>query len=190
MALHEEQDDLDQESSSEFSFKFLYKTVFNYKPISPKTSSIGDIFTIKSYKPGDSTLNLTKIIENLVGIEALTEQYKLLAVWLNDYAKRLVKLKTKLSGDQFAKSSKQLNKTGSIDEPAETASPDQDDLNEENILKEKRKNLIAEKRRAKILAQLNLQQKNFIKNNQEFYDETKACSSSVGTGQEFTFFRF
>lgn len=139
--------------------------------LTPKQSNAPDLFAIKSYKSGaDTDLNLLKQLENIISIESLSDQYKLLATWLNDYAKRLVKLKNKIVGEQTSKEEQEMT----------------DEQRDEDLqAKEKRKNLIAEKRRAKIMAQLNQQQKNFILKNQEFFDETKAISSSVGSSTDF-----
>ena len=185
LALYEEQDDLDQ--GSEYKFKFLYKAIIHCKSLTTKTSNLTDLFSIKSFKTGETNdLNLIKLLDDLISIENLTDQYKLLASYLNDYAKKLLKLKNKLS-EQSAKSSKQLARASSAEESIEDVLIT-DDTNDEAQQKEKRKNLIAERRRAKIMAQLNLQQKSFIQKNQEFYDETKAISSSVGSSSDFNFF--
>lgn len=165
--MYEEQNDVDQ--TEESKFKFLDKTVSNLKIMTLKTSSATDLFAIKSFKSDGSNLNLFKQLEDLIAIESLADQYKLLATWLNDYAKRLVKLKSKLSGEQTSKEEAEIS----------------DEQSEETQAKEKRKNLIAEKRRAKIMAQLNQQQKNFIRNNQELFDETKAIATSVGSSSDF-----
>lgn len=145
LALHEEQDDVDKnfnDSNQSYSFKFLEKSVLQNK----KSNS----FFIKSYKTED---NLIKLLTDLINMQN-NEQFKLLAIWVNDYSQKLLKLKHKI--DQ------QKSQT-----EASTS------LEEEKVLKEKRKNEIAEKRRAKIMAQLNLQSKKFIETHQDYFEETK-----------------
>lgn len=63
------------------------------------------------------------------------EQFKLLAIWINDYSQKLLKLKH-------------------IIDQQKSQSEGTTSLEEEKVLKEKRKNEIAEKRRSKIMAQL------------------------------------
>lgn len=152
LALYEEQDDVDKniqtlESNQAYLFKFLEKSVLNKKKNS--------LFSIKSFKTED---NLVKLLENLINISN-NESYKQMAVWINDYALKLLKLKHKI--DQ-QKSQHICEGTSKVEE--------------EKAMTEKRKNEIAEKRRAKILAQLNLQSKKFIESHKSFYEETKVGS--------------
>ena len=108
--------------------------------------------------------NLIKLLNKVV-CASTTDQYRLLAMWNLEYAQRLTNLRTKVGGKQ-----------GAGDEsPKETQS--------EELQKEKRKNVIAEKRRAKVLAQLNQQQKKFIQSHKDFYDETKTSLSASAASE-------
>jgi len=180
--LYEEEDNLDKNN-----FNFLNKSVLNYK-----SRSASDLFSIKTDTPTTSTSsssllssnqndsNLIKLLDDLISMNTLTEQYKLLAAWLNDFAKRLVNLKNNNINNNNNNNQLENNDiTNTIETEAGVVSSEAAAL-DENQLKEKRKNLAAEKRRAKILAQLNQQQKLFIKNNQDLFDETKTISTSVG----------
>ena len=167
LALHEEQDDVDKNIQNEnvyYSFKFLDKSIINNSK-----KAVG-LFSIKSFKVEES---LTKYLsESIAAIT--TEPYKLLAEWALDYSQRLLKLKHKIDQQKNdeAKSSSTEAKTSSA------AVADDSSISDEQKQIEKRKHQIAEKRRAKVMAQLSQMQKNFISNHQEFYDETKLSSAS------------
>lgn len=152
LALYEEQDDVDKniqslENNETYLFKFLEKSLLNKKKSS--------LFSIKSFKTED---NLVKLLDDLINTDK-NESFKQMAIWINDYLLKLLKLKHKIDQQKI-----QLDKEGASG------------LDAEKELKDKKKNEIAEKRRAKILAQLNLQSKKFIESHQNFYDETKISS--------------
>lgn len=152
LALYEEQDDVDKniqslESNQTYLFKFLDKSVLNKK----KTS----LFSIKTFKTED---NLVKLLEDLINVTN-NEPFKQMVIWINDYSLKLLKLKHKIDQQKSQQAGEGTSR-----------------MEEEKALKEKRKNEIAEKRRAKILAQLNLQSKKFIESHKSFYEETKVGS--------------
>jgi hypothetical protein len=170
LALHEEQDDVDKNFDSfntnetaSCNFKFLEKTILNNPNSSNKKST--SLFSIKSFKTED---NLTKMLNETVKV-LTTESYKHLANWILDYSQRLLKLKHKI--DQ--------QKQNNTEDTAKISTASQ--LTEQEASDEitKRKNLIAEKRRAKIMSQMNKQQKDFIKNFKDLYEETKTTQSSL-----------
>ena len=159
MALYEEQEDLDKNINSEeknYSFKFLEKSALN----SRKSAA-------KSLKTDDGLVQLLTEVSAQVALG----QYKLLANWTLDLAKRIGKLKHKLEQQ------KQETVAGTSVEQMESESL-------EEAQREKRKNLMAEKRRAKIMAQLNQMQKNFITKNKDLYEETTRASTSVSASAE------
>jgi len=109
-----------------------------------------------------------------------TESYKYFSEWILDYSQKILKTKHKLDGSSSGKTETDNENeapkcSSSLKNENETLQSD------EQMQAEKRKHQIAEKRRAKILAKLNKMQKNFIENNQEFYDETKTNSSKLNT---------
>ncbi|CAF0875440.1 unnamed protein product [Brachionus calyciflorus] len=158
LALHEEQDDIDtnvqDQATMTYKFKFLEKSILNNN----KKSSL---FSIKSFKTED---NLLKILTDLIAMPN-NEAFKNLAKWINEYSQKLLQLKHKI--DQ--------QKTQSTEEGPSSIQE------EEKALKEKRKNEIAEKRRAKIMAQLNLQSKIFIEKNMIHFKDTKIGGASSDT---------
>ena len=139
-----------------------------------------EFFFESNYPPLEKTVhnvagkfNLAELLRECSN-QLVTSQYKLLSVWILDYAQTLreSKLMSKAecgeaseSGEAFAAASRR------------SGSPTEDG----GVQKEKRKNLLAEKRRAKILAQLSRQQKSFIQNNKTFFDEAKGSGVSVET---------
>ena len=171
LALHEEQADIDSQENLEnptYSFKFIEKSIINFK----RPSS--GLFSFKSSKTEESLL---KYLNEIAVSPNLPDQLKLLANWTIDYAQRLLKIKNKSnyqpkSADEKESGSKSEETTTSKDADEEAAR-----IESENI---KRKNQIAEKRRAKVLAQFNQMQKNFICKNQDLY-EASASSSSEST---------
>lgn len=131
LALHIEKHDININSTlipKAYSFNFLEKSVQNGH--------------------GEHTLIslVSKVIET-----TSTEQYKLLSMWILDYAQQLKQSKFE-SKSQVSEGVQETSTARS------SISPDG------GIQKDKRK-ANAEKRRAKILAQLNRQQKTFIQNN-------------------------
>jgi E3 ubiquitin-protein ligase UBR2 len=138
LALHKEKIDIDDNAKNTikmYTFKFLEKTVQ------------------KSSKP-----NLLELLAECSS-QLVTNQYKLLSMWILDYTQAL-------KDKKFVSESSLSEAAASPDETASTSSRRSNSPTEDGgVQKEKRKNLVAEKRRAKILAQLNKQQKNFIQNN-------------------------
>ena len=145
LALHKEKQDIDANIKNKiklYEFKFLEKTV------QEKTDNN----------------NLIELINKVVAA-VTTNQYKLLSQWILEYAQSLKdqKFATQVESSELSQGgSEQTESVGSesTSGPRRSGSPE-----DGGIGKEKRKNLLAEKRRAKILAQLNKQQKNFIQNN-------------------------
>ena len=89
LALYEEQDDVDKniqslENKETYLFKFLEKSV-----LSKKKSSL---FSIKSFKTED---NLVKILDDLINMDK-NDSFKQMAIWVNDYLLKLLKLKHKI----------------------------------------------------------------------------------------------
>lgn len=157
LALYEEQDDVDKniqslENKETYLFKFLEKSV-----LSKKKSSL---FSIKSFKTED---NLVKILDDLINMDK-NDSFKQMAIWVNDYLLKLLKLKHKIDQHKIQLDKEVLSK-----------------LDAEKELKDKKKKEIAEKRRAKILAQLSFQSKKFIESNKNFYEETKISSLASET---------
>lgn len=164
LALHEEQDEIDKNfqtisENSFYIFKFLEKSILSNK----KSSSL---FSVKSFKSDDNLIKLLSDLEPFIS----TESYKLLANWVLEYSQRLLKLKHKI--DQQKNLSEDSCKATTSSALSES---------EERVLKEKRKNQIAEKRRAKLMAQLNQQSQMFIDKNKNLYDETKIMTVSSDT---------
>jgi hypothetical protein len=191
LALYEEQNDLDKNFVNEnatYTFKFLEKSISN---------SEKSLFSIKSFKTDETLLKtLSETIETVT-----TEPYKLLAVWILDYSQKLLKLKTKIDEQKqltFA-STTSFNTsgsgTGAVQDEARSSSSlsnepqtsSQASMETEQMQKEKRKNLIAEKRRAKIMAQLNKQSNNFIESNKDFFDDIKTSSKPTSSHSDPTF---
>ncbi len=182
LALYEEQNDLDKNFVNEnatYTFKFLEKSVSNSKK---------SLFSIKSFKTDETLL---KILNETIST-VTTEPYKLLAVWILDYAQKLLKLKSKIDEQkqQAFASTSSFTTSGGADEARSSSSLSNELLGQtsaqasmetEQMQKEKRKNLIAEKRRAKILAQLNKQSTNFIESNKDFFDDIKTSSKPMSS---------
>lgn len=150
LALHKEKLDIGKNKSNKtYEFNFLEKSVLDM----------------------DSELNLINLLNKVI-LTITTNQYKLLSMWILEYAQSLKNLKfeTISKGVELMQTSEESTELGQESSAKTSESLGADDV---GVQKEKRKNLIAEKRRAKILAQLNKQQKSFIQNNKVFFDETK-----------------
>ena len=181
LALHEEQEDVDkkiQNESSTYSFKFLEKSFIN------KSKKSTDFLARLSSK---SEENLIKYLTETVVIlttEPHSNTHQLLADWTLQYAQKLLKLKHKV--EQRSPSATSETSASAVNEKPKSSKSDQEKATgetttqqDEQTQAEKRKHQMAEKRRAKIMAKLNQLQKNFIENNQEFYDETKTSVSTI-----------
>ena len=120
------------------------------------------LVTLNKTDETSENTNLIKLLNKVISAST-TDQYKLLAMWNLEYAQRLTNLRTKIHAEN--------GKQAGDESPKETQT--------EELQKEKRKNVIAEKRRAKVLAQLNQQQKKFIQSHKDFYDETKTSLSAT-----------
>lgn len=110
------------------------------------------------------TKKLSDLLQKVINITT-TEQYKLLAMWNLECIQNIKDHKNPVDTEssdipmQCSETEQSVTTTKLLSIPE--GSSEKSGL----IQKDKRKNLLAEKRRAKILAQLNKQQKNFILNN-------------------------
>ena len=179
LALYEEERDLNNSSRSssaqsqpnkKFNFHFLQKAVVE----------------------AGAGSNLLKCLSDCVALTANHESHHLLAAWVLELAQQLHKrkdersvvkqeaaLKTEASGG-----GDQLETKASTSPPPPQASKDASSPTGSGGGVDKRKSQLAEKKRAKILAQLGLQQRNFIRANQELYNETRTAitpNSSSGS---------
>lgn len=137
LALHKENSDIEDNAKNTiklYTFKFLEKAV--------QTET----------KP--SLLELLGECSS----QLVTNQYKLLSLWILEYTHSLKDRK-------FVSESSTSSTAADTGDTAGTSRRSGSPTEDGGVQKEKRKNLVAEKRRAKILAQLNKQQKNFIQNN-------------------------
>jgi E3 ubiquitin-protein ligase UBR2 len=171
LALYEEQDDVDQNfqaDTTNYSFKFLEKSFLNKK----SSSSSSSFLSFKSLKSDEN--NLIKLLNDAI-LQISNEPYKQLAMWVLNYSKKLLKLKHKIDQQQQKQEEEPSSQARSSSELVEQQ--------EETSQSEKRKNQIAEKKRAKIMAKINKMQKDFIHSYQDLYDETKQVGSSLTTQQ-------
>lgn len=170
LALHEEQDDIDNKVQKESLFKFLEKSFINKN----NKRSLEFLAKLSSSSSNKNSENLSKHLNDVISVMK-TESYKYFTEWILGSAQKILKIKHKLdpskseteNDNEAPKCSTHENETAQLDEQMQA---------------EKRKHQIAEKRRARIMAKLNKMQKNFIEKNQEFYNETKtnsymSCSS-------------
>ncbi len=125
------------------------------------------MFSIKSFKLEE---NLTKCLTDAVQ-QISAESYKHLANWIIDYSQTLLKQKHKIDQQKQNITATATASDESVPTTSASIVSDQE--------KEKIKSLKAEKRRAKLMSQLNKQQKDFIKNYQDLYDETKSVTSAL-----------
>lgn len=176
LALHEEQDDVDRSFSRDASchseFKFLEKSMgLTGQAATSSTHKKSSLLSLAkslasksaSSSQEDSTTTLTKLLSEIRGKVSKNVQVKLLVEWALDYSQRLLKLKHKIDEHK------------QISEVTPTSSGSGAD---EQSQKEKRKNQIAERSRAKVMAKLNKMQKNFMENYKELYEETKSLATS------------
>ena len=170
LALHEEQDDIDNKVQKESSFKFLEKSFINKN----NKRSLEFLAKLSSSSSNKNSENLSKYLNDVISVMT-TESYKYFTEWILGSAQKILKIKHKLDPSRF--------ETENDNEAPKCSSNENEAAQlDEQLQAEKRKHQIAEKRRAKIMARLNKMQKNFIENNQEFYNETKtnsymSCSS-------------
>ncbi len=170
LALYEEQNDVDknfENKSSTNTFNFLEKCI---------TSNKKSIFSIKSFKSEET---LTKLLNDVIST-CTTESYKLLVTWALDYSQKLLKLKSKIDKQKMSEEG------GGESLVARSSQSDslvmtQEACDDAQAQKEKRKNLIAEKQRAKVMAKLAKMQNNFLESNKEFYDEYKTSNVKADT---------
>ncbi len=126
--------------------------------------SNSELFNFISKTCNNDDENLLILLKRVQEMATTAEQFKLLCNWLIDYGQILKR----------SKFSKMITDESSIVQARTSNSPPSDSG---GTIKDKRKsNVIAEKRRAKILAQLNKQQKNFMQNNKVFFEEAKSNS--------------
>jgi hypothetical protein len=188
LALHEEQDEVDKKFSSETSsqseFKFLEKSVLlnNQSSSGSKKSSL--LSLAKSLAKGskdEAALTLTKVLTDVNNLVSANNnpQAKLLVEWVMEYSHRLLKLKHKIDEEKHLAGENVVVAESSA--AASTAATD-----ESSSLKEKRKNQIAEKSRAKVMAKLNKMQKNFMENYKDLYEETKSLGNVADTSPSAT----
>lgn len=188
LALHEEQDEVDQNFSGEKNvqseFKFLEKSTIQMSSGSGGTSnkkstllsSIAKTLS-KSHSSSEDTQpqTLSKLLSDIhVQMSSNNAQVKLLIEWLLDYSHRLLKLKHKIDEHKHSGVDEQSAAVVAAAAAAAAAVT----TNDEAMQKEKRKNQIAEKSRAKVMAKLNKMQKNFMENYKELYEETKGSVDS------------
>lgn len=175
--MHEEQDDVNQslvsgdETRSEF--KFLEKSALLTTTTSKKSNLLSSLAKSLTSSKSDNQQTLTKLLTDILAqVGNNNQQIKLLTEWALDYSQRLLKLKHKIDeqkqNDASTPMTSEMSTTQTVAASSEDASQ-----------KEKRKNQIAEKSRAKVMAKLNKMQKNFMENYKELYEETKSLSSSV-----------
>ena len=192
LALHEEQDEVDKKFSSETSsqseFKFLEKSVLLNNQSSSSSSSGSKKSSLlslaKSLAKGskdEASLTLTKVLTDVNNLVSANNnpQAKLLVEWVMEYSHRLLKLKHKIDEEKHLAGENVVVAESSA--AASTAATD-----ESSSLKEKRKNQIAEKSRAKVMAKLNKMQKNFMENYKDLYEETKSLGNVADTSPSAT----
>jgi E3 ubiquitin-protein ligase UBR2 len=161
LALYEEQADFE-------NFNFLEKSFFITKDTIKKK-------VVVSPASGQS---LGKKLNETISV-LTTESYKLLAEWVLDTAEKLVRKKLNLDDQLTSKT-----ETERANELLAKTTSDEKELDEQ-MNAEKLKHAQAEKRRARLLAKYNKQQKSFIEKNQESYNETRTIvSQSSSTSNE------
>lgn len=175
LALHEEQDDVDtsfaNDSCSQLEFKFLEKSVIAINQANSSNNKKSSLFSLaKSLTTKNSnheeTTTLTKLLTDIHSQVSNNNQVKLLIEWLLDYSHRLLKLKHKIDEQKQIIAGELISPESSLDDQTS---------------KEKRKNQIAERSRAKVMAKLNKMQKSFMETYKDLYEETKSLSTSVDT---------
>lgn len=193
LALHEEQDEVDKKFSSETSsqseFKFLEKSVLLNNQSSSSSSSGSKKSSLlslaKSLAKGskdEAALTLTKVLTDVNNLVSANNnpQAKLLVEWVMEYSHRLLKLKHKIDEEKHLAGENVVVAESSAATTAAAAT------DESSSLKEKRKNQIAEKSRAKVMAKLNKMQKNFMENYKDLYEETKSLGNVADTSPSAT----
>ena len=190
LALHEEQDEVDKKFSSETSsqsdFKFLEKSILNQSSSSSSSGSKKSslLSLAKSLAKGskdEAALTLTKVLTDVNNLVSANNnpQAKLLVEWVMEYSHRLLKLKHKIDEEKHL-----VGENVVVPESSAAAATVATD--ESSSLKEKRKNQIAEKSRAKVMAKLNKMQKNFMENYKDLYEETKSLGTVADTSPTAT----
>lgn len=161
LALYEEQNDLDKNFESDqtaYEFSFLEKSIASGKK---------SLFSLKVFKTDETLIKLLTQASEQAG----TESFKHYVEWILNYSQRLLKLKNKID-EQKQQAVVQTDETVSVEASTSAA------VASENAQKEKRKNLIAEKRRSKIMAQINKQSASFLNLNKEYFDSDSSNKAS------------